>query len=171
MRPILLTPRLRLEPISASHAPGMIAMHADAEVLRYIGDGKPYPPEATRRMTAGMARRWELDGFGWFALLRRLDKAFVGAAAVQPMELIAGAPMEIAWRLSRKHWGRGYATEAAREIVRFTFEDLDKDAAYAVARPANLASLRVMEKLGMSFVGIEHHWGEDLPTYVVNRAT
>jgi RimJ/RimL family protein N-acetyltransferase len=151
--------------MSEAHTEGMIALHADPEVLRHIGDGKPYPAEATARMVRGMAGRWPMEGFGWFALLEREGGGFVGAAALQHMDLNPRKPMELAWRVSPGCWGRGFATEAAAEIARFAFEDLEFQAAYAVARPANLASIRVMEKIGMTFVGVEHHWGEDLPTY------
>jgi RimJ/RimL family protein N-acetyltransferase len=63
----------------------------------------------------------------------------------------------------------GDATEAAREIARFAFEDLGAAEVYAVAREANAASIRVMEKIGMKPAGVQRHWGEDLPTYVLTR--
>ena len=120
-------------------------------------------------MVEGMARYSRRDGFGWFALLDRPTRGFVGAAAVQHLDLDRRKPLELAWRMLPEHRGKGLATEAARELARFAFEDLERDAVYAVARPDNAASLKVMAKLGMSFVGLEHHWGEELPTYVLRR--
>lgn len=169
MVPVLRTARFRLEPISLAHVEGMIALHADRETLRYIGGGEAYPPEATTRMVEGMARYGRADGFGWFAVLKHGTGTFVGAAAVQHLDLDRRKPLELAWRVLPDHRGRGVATEAARELARFAFEDLDREAVYAVAKPGNTASLRVMEKLGMSFVGLERHWGANLPTYVLRR--
>jgi len=167
--PVLRTPRFRLEPISLAHVEGMIGLHADRETLRYIGGGEPYSPEATTRMVEGMAHYARADGFGWFAVLDRSTRVFLGAAAVQHLDLDRRKPLELAWRVLPQHRGQGVATEAARELARFAFEDLDREAVYAVAKPENTASLRVMDKLGMRFVGLERHWGEDLPTYILRR--
>ena len=56
---------------------------------------------------------------------------------------------EIGYLLDLRYWGRGYATEAARAVLDFGFRELDLHRVYATCRPANVASIRVMEKLGM----------------------
>ena len=58
--------------------------------------------------------------------------------------------VEIGWRLSPEHWGRGYATEAARAALVFGFETLQLDEIVSFTVPENLRSRRVMEKIGMS---------------------
>src|SRR5438067_1422929 len=58
--------------------------------------------------------------------------------------------VEIGWRLVRGAWGRGYATEAAREVLRFAFTDLGLDDLVSVTIPANLRSRAVMERLGLT---------------------
>ena len=68
--------------------------------------------------------------------------------------LIPGAVHGIALRA---HWGRGYATEAARAAIAFAFEELGLDRIVAVTEPQNVASRRVMEKCGLSFVGVTVH--------------
>ena len=65
--------------------------------------------------------------------------------------------VEIAWRLAREHWGRGYATEAARAAVEFGFTQAGLDEIVSFAVPANTRSIRVMEKLGMKFSGEFDH--------------
>jgi RimJ/RimL family protein N-acetyltransferase len=59
--------------------------------------------------------------------------------------------VEIGWRLARGCWGRGYATEGARAAVAFGFERLGLEEIVAFTVPGNLRSIRVMEKIGMTF--------------------
>jgi RimJ/RimL family protein N-acetyltransferase len=56
----------------------------------------------------------------------------------------------VGWRLARGHWGRGYATEAARAAVAFGFEELALDEIVSFTSPLNEPSWRVMERLGMT---------------------
>jgi RimJ/RimL family protein N-acetyltransferase len=57
--------------------------------------------------------------------------------------------VEVGWRLARQHWGLGYATEAAREAVRYGYEVVGLDEIVSFTTPGNVASWRVMERLGM----------------------
>ena len=80
-----------------------------------------------------------------------------------------GPRVEVGYVLGREHWGRGFATEGARECLRAGFADLGLPAIVAVADPRNFASLHVIDKLGMRYVGAERHYGADLATYVLDR--
>jgi RimJ/RimL family protein N-acetyltransferase len=60
---------------------------------------------------------------------------------------------EVGWHLARAHWGNGYATEAARAVVDWGFDELKLDVIHAVVNPANAASIRVARRLGMSPLG------------------
>jgi RimJ/RimL family protein N-acetyltransferase len=169
MQRALLTERLRLEPMSSIHTEGMVALHADPATLQFIGPGQPYPRQGTINMMSRMQERWRAQGYGWWALVDRKNWGLVGAAALDHLDHDRSKPLELSWRVRRPLWGKGYATEAAREIARFAFEDLGAAEVYAVAREANAASIRVMEKIGMKPAGVQRHWGEDLPTYVLTR--
>lgn len=59
--------------------------------------------------------------------------------------------VEIGWRLRRAHWGRGYATEAARPVLHYGFTEAGLDRIVSIPWAENLASIRVMEKLGLRF--------------------
>ena len=67
-----------------------------------------------------------------------------------------GPEVEVAYYIVRDHWGQGYATEAARACFEHGFADLGMDRIIGVAWPDNPASLRVMEKSGMTYEGIAH---------------
>ena len=75
---------------------------------------------------------------------------FIGYVGLWPADYVTGEPMvEVGWRLAREHWGHGYATEAAREALRFGFDDLALDEIVSFTVPQNVRSLRVMERIGL----------------------
>ena len=80
---------------------------------------------------------------------------------------------ELGFRFARQQWGKGYATEAARAIVRYAFESTEIQRVIAVVDPHNLASVRVLEKLGMSFHELVMFDGYDYPdkVYAVDKPT
>lgn len=153
---ILESPRLRLVPLADEHLSGLHAINGDAAVMTYIGDGAPLSLRQSQLMIDTVRRHWALHGMSWWALLNKEDGEMVGAAALQPLEAQTGAPPEIGWRLRRSCWGRGYATEAATAIVEHA-RLMGQRRLVAIAHPANLASMAVMHRLGMLYLGLEAH--------------
>lgn len=76
---------------------------------------------------------------------------FIGFCGIREVRFAAPfvPAFEIGWRFARAHWGHGYATEAAREAMRFGFEELQLRELVAFLLPANVRSARVCERLGM----------------------
>jgi RimJ/RimL family protein N-acetyltransferase len=91
-------------------------------------------------------------GFGLYAAELRKERLFIGyvGLAVPGFNAHFTPCVEIGWRLSADHWGRGLATEGARAVVHHAFESLDLDALVSFTVPGNLRSRRVMEKIGMT---------------------
>jgi RimJ/RimL family protein N-acetyltransferase len=79
------------------------------------------------------------------------DGSFAGWFHLRPNERVFPGELEIGYRLRREFWGRGLATEGARKLLETAFRDLRLNYVMATALEANLASRRVMEKLGMPF--------------------
>jgi RimJ/RimL family protein N-acetyltransferase len=164
---IVRSHRLYLRQATPEDVDVFFAMDRDPEVMRFIADGATTTDvEVTRaglgRVIAAYARRpglglWVcclLDGtpVGWFALKPcRLSfpapEAPVGAPP-PPMEHI-----ELGYRLLRCHWGQGYATEMASELLHHGFCGLGLGRIIAVCKPANLASSHVLLKAGFSYEG------------------
>jgi RimJ/RimL family protein N-acetyltransferase len=165
---ILHTERLRLEPIADRHYDGMRKMSTDPEVMRFLNKGRPQSEEETRAGIERIKRRWEEWGYSWWALIEIGSSDMVGAACLQHLALDDAQPLEIGWRLTRDNWGKGYASEAARSIVRHAFDTVGVDEVFAVAHPDNAASIRVMQRLGMQYCGIETHY--DMPCVVYRLA-
>lgn len=158
--------RLVLVPLSDEHLPALAEINSNADVMRYIGPGRPQSLEESQAMIDRVKLRWQEHGYSWWAMLRKTDGQMVGAATLQPIEGVTGATPEIGWRLHPDCQGHGYATEAARRIVDWARE-LGIPELLAVAHPDNSASTAVMERLGMQFRGIETHYNVPCATYVL----
>jgi RimJ/RimL family protein N-acetyltransferase len=126
------------------------AFNADPEVRRYLGG--PRSREQSDSSVDWMSGLIEERGWGLWAVEVVGGPPFIGVTGLNQTDVIPSMPgaIEVSWRLGRPYWGQGYATEAAREAVRFGFEELGLDEIVSITVPANLRSRRVMERLGMT---------------------
>lgn len=120
------------------------------------------------RIFAGGAGAWMLNGAGAWAIELRETGAFVGTVGAFFRE--DWPELEIGWNVLRAYWGRGIATEAATEAVRYAFEVRREPCVIAVIRPTNAASVRVAERIGMTHDGEVALFGVPARRYV-RRAT
>jgi RimJ/RimL family protein N-acetyltransferase len=125
-------------------------LNADAETMRF------FPSPQSRAESDALAERArrhiEDEGWGLWAVEVHGGAGFVGfvGLARPSFEEHFTPAVEVGWRLARGHWGRGYATEAARAAVAFGFEELALDEIVSFTSPFNEPSWRVMERLGMT---------------------
>ena len=155
--PELRTLRLRLRDWRDSDRDAFAAQNADEETMRYLGG-----PMTRAESDAYIERtkgHWAEDGYGKWAVELAETGEFAGALGLQRVRFDAAftPAVEIAWRMTRRFWGRGYATEAARAAVAFGFDTLELDEIVALTVPDNRASRMVMEKLGMAYAGEFDH--------------
>lgn len=165
----LLTPHLRLRPFRLDDADRFHArIHNDAEVMRFLPGGAPRPREATLRTLDYFLSHWAQHGFGMWAVEDNSDGAFVGQAGLNVIPNTS--EVEVAYALAKPYWGKGYAAEAARAALGYGFERVGLAIVYAVAFPANLASQRVMQKLGMEYEGVTNRFYDtELVCYFMRR--
>ena len=153
--PTLETTRLLLRMPTAADIDPLDEMDSDPEVMRYIGDGSVHP--RTKAETAALietaTRRWDERGYGWLSVTSRESGEFLGWVILAVPEFLPQVlpAVEIGWRFLRRHWGRGYATEAARPLLDYGFTVCGLDRVVSVRHLGNAASLRVMDKLGLRF--------------------
>lgn len=143
------TPRLRLRQWrAADHAP-FAALNADPRVMAH------FPAPLSREASDAVAQRCEAliaeRGWGFWAVETKADGEFIGFVGLHvPIAELPFSPcVETGWRLATAHWGRGYATEAARAALRVGFETLGLDEIVAFTALSNRPSMAVMERLGM----------------------
>lgn len=151
---VLATARLRLEPICPAHYGGLRVLNADPTVQRYIA-GRPETPEETAAMIERVQGRWKQFGHSWWSFIELDTGELVGAGCIQHMGHDPANEHEIGWRLRPDRWGRGYASEAARRMAAFAFDDLKAPLLAAICHPDNADSAKVMRRLGMRYRGEE----------------
>jgi ribosomal-protein-alanine N-acetyltransferase len=145
----LRTPRLWLRQWRARDLETFAALSADPEVMEFM------PRCLTRAESEAVARRYEAEiaqvGYGFWAAELRASGEFIGFVGLHRASFESHFTLcvEIGWRLGRPSWGAGYATEAARECLRFGFEVLALAEVVSFTVPLNRRSRAVMERLGM----------------------
>ena len=119
--------------------------------------------------TGSLVNRFAETGHGLCAVVEHGPARVVGTCGVFPVEWV-GPEVEVAYHFARDVWNRGYATEAAGAWVGAAFDQLELERVVALAYPANRASTRVMEKIGMRFDRDVDKYGERLVQYVIERS-
>jgi RimJ/RimL family protein N-acetyltransferase len=147
--PTLETERLRLRPFRENDVDDYAALHADPEVMRFLGG--PWDRARSWRHLAFMIGHWWLVGSGMWAVEHKATGGFAGKIGFADPEGWPGC--ELAWYLARRHWGCGYATEGAGAALAFAFTVWKKDRVISLIAPQNLASIRVAERLGQTLQG------------------
>jgi len=144
----------------------LMEVFGDPVAMRYIG---PEPraftrDEVTERIER--ARTFQRDlGMSLWACERLDTGEVIGDCGLVPVER-KGPEIEIGYRLARRHWSQGFATEAARAALDHAFGPLGLERVIAVTHPENLASRRVCEKIGMRRVGLtDKHYGMTLALF------
>jgi RimJ/RimL family protein N-acetyltransferase len=149
--PELRTERLLLRAWRASDLTPWAAVNADPEVREHLGDvlTREQSEASAAHFQAGLDER----GWGWWAVEVTGTGEFIGFAGLDPVEDdMAFDGVEAGWRLARSAWGHGYATEAARAVVEYAFDEkgVGLDEVLAITTATNLRSQAVMRRLGMT---------------------
>ena len=155
MMKILETDRLILRTFTLNDVDAMTAIDQDPAVCEFL------PALGTRETTeAGIKRiihHHQEHGFSLYAVETKNTHIFLGfvGLAIPSFEAHFTLAVELGWRLSSQYWGKGYATEAAKAVLHYAFTQLNLREVVSFTVVNNLASRRVMKKIGL------HHNPED----------
>jgi RimJ/RimL family protein N-acetyltransferase len=140
---------------------------SDAEVMRFLGDGRPMTEMEVWRQMATIMGHWYFRGYGIWAVEEKETGKVVGRIGlIYP----AGWPgFELGWTLGRDSWGKGYATEGARRALEYAFAEMGRDHVISCIAPENVASVRVAERLGEKIEGRTELLGRDVIVYGIGR--
>jgi RimJ/RimL family protein N-acetyltransferase len=143
----LRTERLILRRWRDSDRETFAELNADPETMRY------FPATLTRAESDAFVDRIDAHlgdhGWGLWAVEVSDGAPFIGFVGLS-VPRFAPELVEVGWRLHCDHWGNGYATEAAREALRFGFDELQLAEIVSFTTVANAPSRRVMERIGMT---------------------
>ncbi len=168
---ILETERLYLREMDQSDFASLCGMLQDEETM-YAYEGAFSDAEAQEWLDRQVARyrRW---GFGLWAVIRREDGEMVGQCGLTMQPWKGEEVLEIGYLFCRRHWHRGYATEAALACKEYAFRVLGAEEVCSIIRDTNLPSQRVAARCGMTKADswVKHYRGVDMPhdRYLVRR--
>jgi RimJ/RimL family protein N-acetyltransferase len=148
----LETERLRLRRLTPADLDRLVELDSDPEVMRYISKGRPTSREVLERMHLPRMLGWYQRGphQGFWVVEERAGDPFLGWFHLRP-DLLEPADMELGYRLKRDAWGRGFATEMGRELVRRALTDWGFPRVSGRTLAGNFGSRRVLERCGLRF--------------------
>jgi RimJ/RimL family protein N-acetyltransferase len=159
----LETERLILREPEPGDRDAYAELYGDPEVMRFLG-GTTLQPEEVPTAIDRLLGHWKRHGVGIFSVIRKDDGQLVGRVGYlmwdterwvngihDVLEGDLDLELEIGWTTLRAFWNQGYATEAAIACRDHAFGELGRDRIMSLIAPANIASIRVAEKLGESY--------------------
>ncbi len=161
------TERLIIRKFTLEDAPKLVELRSDEEVIRYLGGLKNQNPEAVTKRMQFYIDCYAKYGFGMCAMIWKETGEMIGWSGLQPLQ--ETGKIEVGYGMAREFWRRGIGYECAKAWLEFGFTKTDLEKIVAIAQPANTGSWRIMEKLGMSFEGIENHYGLDCKLYSISK--
>lgn len=149
---ILETERLSLRRFIDSDAAAFFRLNSEPDIVRFTAR-KPLASvaEAKAVLASAAFRADEQIGLGRFACVEKATGQVIGLVGLKPPTELAHVDM--GFRFLKEVWGQGYATEAAAGIIRYAKETLMVERVIATVFPENIASIRVLEKLGLTLTG------------------
>ena len=175
----LQTDRIRLIPLGDEHLELEVELDSDPEVMRYLtGDGRTRA-QVEKAHGLRLATAQPVVGLGFWVGF--VEDEFVGWWLLQPAgwgeESLRPGQAELGYRLLRRHWGKGLATEGAREMVRHSFRDLNMQRVFALTMTVNERSRATMSSAGLQYIGTFYDDDDDrdgselgVVEYAVTRA-
>lgn len=154
----LHTDRIRLVPLAEEHFDLEAELDSDPEVMRYLTGDARTREQVKKAHGMRLATAEPVPGLGFWVGF--VDDEFVGWWLLEPAgwgegELVEGEA-ELGYRLLRRHWGKGLASEGAREMLRHSFEDLGMHRVFALTMAVNEGSRAVASSVGMTYVRTFH---------------
>jgi RimJ/RimL family protein N-acetyltransferase len=174
------TQRLVLRRFTMADVDNLVRLDADPDVMHFITGGMPTAREEIEKeiLPAFLAYYERFEGYGFWAAIQKPAGQFLGWFHFRPREGASLDEAELGYRLRKSAWGKGYATEGSRALIRKGFTEFGVRRVVAETMAVNLASRRVMEKAGLTLVRSFHQpWpypieGDDLGDveYALNKA-
>lgn len=162
------TARLYLRQFTPNDLDDLYRIYSNSEVMKYIGKGVRTRAE-TETAIYNILKHWEQNNFGMWALLHKIDRKMIGRCGLC---LLDKTPeIELGYTLDKVYWNQGLATEASFASLNYGFAILNLERIVAIARPENIASQRVMQKVGFKYENNARYYETDVVYYSRSRST
>lgn len=165
---ILDTERLTLRHLEPADLEPLFALYRDPEIRRYFPDGTLTLDETRREIEWFRNGHPDRPELGLWATVERKTGAFIGRCGLLPWTIDDRAEVELAFLIDKTRWRQGFATEAARAIVRYSRECLGLTRLICLITPGNDASVGVASKIGMTFE--REHTDDYGPCHIYGRS-
>lgn len=160
---IINTPRLYLRQHTLNDAQSLIDLNSDPEVTRYTGDGPVKDMEHAKHILTNIILPQYPNRLGRWATHLKANDEFIGWCGLKYIAELD--EIDLGYRFFKKHWAQGYATEAAQATMDYGINELKLDRIVGRAAVDNHNSIRVLQKVGMRFVGNDVEHGNEIVKY------
>ena len=143
------TDRLRARKMTPGDLDDLASMNQNPEVMATLGGQKSR--EQTLESLAALIKQFDEHGFSYWIIEDKQSGAFMGRAGLKIISIDGIDEIALGYSFLPEYWGKGFATEIAKEIIRIGFDEFKLDTIAVYALPENKASQRVMGKLGFVF--------------------
>lgn len=153
MHIILETPRLILRQFTEADAPLILQLNSDPEVLKYVPEPVLQFNEQAMEVIRNIILPQYTNRLGRWAIHTKSNHEFIGWCGLKL--LAAPDEIDLGYRFRQIAWGKGYATEAAKHVLDYGFQQLRLKEIFGKAHVENIASVNVLKKIGMKYIGEE----------------
>ncbi|WP_099769076.1 GNAT family N-acetyltransferase [Chryseobacterium sp. 52] len=148
MKKIIETERLLLRELVINDAESFYELNLNPNVIKYTGN-LPFATIEEARHFLQHYKDYQKNGYGRWAVINKSDHEFLGWCGLKYDETTGET--DIGFRFFEKYWSKGFATESAKACLMYGFEKLNLEKIIGRAMSANIASIRVLEKMGLRF--------------------
>ena len=148
---VLETEHLLIRHFEPGDLDALFALYSDAEIRRYIPEGMLTVEETREELEYYLQGHPDHPELGLWATVHKENGRFIGRCGLLPWTIDGRAEVEVAYLIDKGYWGQGLGTEAAQGILDYGFEKLKLPRLICLIEAENLASIRVAQKIGMTF--------------------
>ncbi|MFC1581777.1 GNAT family N-acetyltransferase [Candidatus Neomarinimicrobiota bacterium] len=165
--PKVKTNRLILRALTLDDIKPLHGILGDGDILQYFPNPDAPSPEKVKTFIKNQLSHWSKYGYGWWAVEPINWHEIIGWCGLRYLE--DTDETEVAYLLGRSYWRQGLATEAARASLKFGFSKSKLDQIIALVHPENVASQKVLTKLGMHFIERCQYFDMNCLKYRINK--
>jgi ribosomal-protein-alanine N-acetyltransferase len=148
---ILQTERLLLRHLEPEDLDDLVALYSDPEMIQFIPDASTTLAEIREELAWFHHGHPKYPELGLWATIDKASGQFIGRCGLLPWTIDGRFEVEVAYLIDKAYWGQGLGTEAAQAILSYGFETLQLPRLVCLIDADNAASIRVAEKIGMTF--------------------